>query len=50
MFADDSCIFKSGKNLAHITKSVQDNLQIISAWCDVWGFKISLDKTVAVVF
>jgi len=50
LFADDSCIFKSGKNLAHITKSVQDNLQIISAWCDEWGFKISLDKTVAVVF
>ena len=30
LFADDSCIFKSGKNLAHITKSVQDNLQILS--------------------
>jgi len=50
LFADDSCVFKSGKNLTHITRSVQDNLNKLSLWCDMWGFKISLDKTVAVVF
>ena len=50
VFADDSCLFKSGRNLAHIKKSIQDNLTRISDWCDTWGFKISLDKTVAVVF
>jgi len=50
LFADDSCIFKSGKNLKHITKSIQKNLDKISSWCDLWGIKMSLDKTVAVVF
>jgi len=50
LLTDDSCVFKSGKNLNHIIKSIQDNLNKISVWCDEWGFKISLDKTVAVVF
>ena len=50
LFADDSCIFKSGRNLNHITKYIQDNLNRIAEWCNLWGFKISLDKTVAVVF
>jgi len=50
LFADDSCIFKSGKNLKQITKVIQDNINKISHWCDLWGFKISLDKTVAVIF
>ena len=26
LFADDSCVFKSGKDLKSITKKVQDNL------------------------
>ena len=34
----------------HITKYIQDNLNRITEWCNLWGFKISLDKTVAVVF
>ena len=50
LFADDSCIFKSGKNLDYIKNSIQKNLNKISDWCDLWGFKISLDKTVAVIF
>jgi len=50
LFADDSCLFKSGRNLSHITKSIQNNLDRISTWCDTWVFKISLDNTVVVVF
>jgi len=50
LFADDSCIFKSGKNLDHIKNYIQDSLDKISNWCNLWGFKISLDKTVAVIF
>ena len=50
LFADDSCIFKSGRNLCQMTKLVQINLDKISDWCDTWGFRISLDKTVAVLF
>jgi len=50
LFADDSCVFKSGKDLKSITKKVQDNLNEISNWCDQWGFKISQEKTISVVF
>ena len=50
LFAYDSCIFKSGRNIKFITNLIQDNLDRISNWCDKWGFRISLDKTVAVVF
>ena len=43
---------KSGKNLDTITKSVslQENLNKIADWCNLWGFKISLNKTAAVIF
>ena len=44
LFADDSCVFKCGKDLKSITKKVQDNLNEISNWCDQWGFKISVEK------
>jgi len=50
LFADASCIFKSGKTLDHIKNYIQDSLDKISNWCNLWGFKISLDKTVAVIF
>jgi len=35
LFADDSCIFKSGKNLKQIEKLLQTNLDRLSVWCDV---------------
>ena len=44
LFADDSCIFKSGKNLDHIRNSIQENLSKVSDWCNHWGFKINLEK------
>jgi len=50
LLADDSCIFKSDRNLKHIIKYIQDNLNRIAEWCNLWGFKISLDQTVAVFF
>jgi len=50
LFADDSCIYKSGSNLPHLVNKIQENLNYISEWCNQWGFKISLDKTIAVAF
>ena len=50
LFADDSCIFKSGNNLDSITRKVDENLQKLVKWCDEWGFNISVEKTVAVLF
>ena len=50
IFADDTCLFKSGQNLDTVTRNVQKNLNSLASWCDLWGFKINLDKTVAVLF
>ena len=50
LFADDSAIYKSGRNVAHLQKVVQRNLDRIQSWCDMWGFRISTEKSVAVPF
>jgi len=50
LFADDSAIYKSGRNMAHLQKVVQRNLDRIQSWCDMWGFLISTEKSVAVPF
>lgn len=50
LFADDCAIFKSGKNINLISKSIQKAMDEIHKWCEKWGFKISLQKTYAVVF
>jgi len=50
LFADDSCIYKSGRNLEAIVKCIQSNLDKIVDWCELWGFKINVSKTVAVLF
>ena len=50
LFADDSCLFKSGRRLDAITKSLQTDLNNLAEWCEKNGFKISMEKTVAVLF
>ena len=50
LFADDSALFKSGRDLDSILKAMQKNLNKIAAWCDLWGFKINIEKTAAVLF
>jgi ribonuclease HI len=50
LFADDSAVFKSGRNLKFIVEQMQKHLQQIQKWCDEWGFKLSATKSVAVVF
>jgi len=50
LFADDSCIFKSGRKLGVIIRNVQRSLNALSDWCDSNGFEVSMEKTVAVVF
>ena len=50
LFADDSCLFNSGGQLDVILRRMQDSLYKLKMWCDRNGFKISLDKTVAVLF
>jgi len=51
LFADDSCLFKSGRNLDFILHKMQNSLDKLVEWCDLSGFKISTGKkTVAVLF
>jgi ribonuclease HI len=50
IFADDSSIWKSGRDLDAITRSLQKNLNKIQAWCNQWGFILSKEKTIAVIF
>ena len=52
LFADDSAIFKSArkKQLNQTADLVQRNLEAISQWCNKWGFRISTEKTVIVLF
>ena len=50
IFADDSAIWKSGRNLKTLTKQIQDATEKIQKWCLEWGFSISTEKTIGVVF
>jgi hypothetical protein len=50
LFADDTAIFRSSRNIKFLSAIMNKNLENISKWCDIWGFKISMSKTVAVCF
>jgi ribonuclease HI len=50
LFADDTAIFKTSKNINHLNKVMQKNMDAIQQWADMWGFKISTEKTVIVLF
>ena len=50
MYADDCVLWKSGKNLKHITKSAQSSLDHLYSWTKDWGITISTKKTVAIHF
>ena len=41
LFADDSCLFTSGRNLSSILNKMQDSLNKLVQWCDFNGFKIN---------
>jgi ribonuclease HI len=50
LYADDSAIWKSGRNLTYIKNSLQSSLNKIIAWSDNWGFNINPEKTVPIIF
>lgn len=52
LFADDCALFKSVSNhqLDNATATMQKNLDAVQMWCDKWGFKMSVNKTVGVLF
>ena len=50
LFADDTAIWKTGKNVKLLAKQVQQSINYIEDWCNKWGFKVSVAKTKAVLF
>ena len=50
VFADDTAMWNNGKNLQDIIHDVQKNLDDVRKWCLQWGFILSKEKTVAVIF
>jgi hypothetical protein len=51
-FADDRpiVIWKSHRNRKFATKKVQMALNSVAKWCRKWGFKLSVPKTVGIIF
>ena len=50
LFADDSSIEESGSNLPFLSRDVQRYLTETAKFFEEWGFKISINKTVAILF
>ena len=50
IYADDSSIWRTGKNLKIIMNKLQIDLNKIEKWCDEWGFTLSTEKTIGVTF
>lgn len=50
LFADDSAIWKSGKNLQYIKSQLQKRLNEIIKWTNKWGLKINPLKTKIIIF
>ena len=50
IFADDTAIWYSGKNLKEVQQHIQTALKEIECWCNQWGFKVSVLKTSFVLF
>jgi ribonucleases P/MRP protein subunit RPP40 len=43
-FADDSAVWKCGRNIIHWRESLQRQLYNIVKWCDTWGFIVNAKK------
>ena len=50
LYADDSAAWKSGTNIDALSRSIQRYLDRLVIYFEQWGFKLSPEKTVAIVF
>jgi ribonucleases P/MRP protein subunit RPP40 len=50
LFADDSAVYMGHRNIKHLVDNIQQSVNTIHNWCNENGFKISLNKTTAVLF
>ncbi|XP_067676368.1 uncharacterized protein [Haliotis asinina] len=49
-FADDGAVWVRHRELSKIQAQLREALDGVEQWCDKWGFTISPEKTVGVVF
>ena len=50
MYADDSAVWKSGKDIALLNRHLHHYLNVISRFYSEWGLKISTTKTLSILF
>src|SRR6218665_1936804 len=50
LFADDSAIYTGHRNHSKLQNKIQLSLNSFDAWCNKNGFKISINKTIGVLF
>ena len=50
MYADDCAIWIAGKNIHTVVMKLQKYLDVLSSWFKEWGFTLSNEKTVPVLF
>jgi len=50
IYADDCAAWKAGKDVALLCRQLQQHLDSVITWTDTWGFKLSEEKSAAVLF
>lgn len=50
LYADDGAIWKRGKNIRHVTNSIQSAILKVERWSYDWGFKMSVAKSCYMFF
>jgi ribonuclease HI len=50
LFADDCAIWQAGQNLAILEQGIQSILNGIQTWCKKWGMRLSVTKSVTMIF
>ena len=50
LFADDCAVWESGSSIPSMLSSLQSTLNDVNDWCSRWGFVISKEKSVAMLF
>ena len=50
LFADDVCFWETDTDIKVLNKLAQSSLNKINAWCNINGFKMSINKSAALLF
>jgi ribonuclease HI len=50
LYADDTAIWRSGRNIKYNNRKLQEHLDTIVKWCRKWGFRINPKKTIYILF